>query len=337
VADVEVPAYGDAAWRLGMPSLPALLALVEERDVEVIHAATPGPMGLAGLVVARLLGRRFVATHHTELARYAVELTGDRLAAELTARAVRWFYAQADRVYVPTRAAGQGLLAEGVDPERIFIFGRGVDGDLFRPERRSRLARRRMGGREATIVLYVGRLSPEKGLPLLVDAFRRASRTRPGLTLALVGEGPARPELERALAGTSHRFLGPLRDEALAAVYASADLFCLASATETFGQVVQEAAASGLPAIVVDRGAAQESVEDGVTGLVARAGDPESLAGCLGRLADDPALRAALGGAARRAALARSGWDEVFDGLLAGYAELRGLRAGDPLAQRARA
>ena len=335
VTDLEVPAYGDRAWRLGVPSLPELAALVEEREVEVIHAATPGPMGLAGLLVARLLGRRFVATHHTELARYVGELTGDRLAAELTGRAVHWFYGQAERVYVPTRAAGKALMDEGIDPRRIYIFGRGVDPALFRPERRSRLTRRRLGGHDATVLLYVGRLSPEKGLGLLAEAFRRASAGRPDLTLALVGEGPGRPALERALAGTRHRFLGPLRDEALAAAYASADLFCLPSATETFGQVVQEAAASGLPAVVLDRGAAKESVQDGITGLVVPAGDPDALAGALGRLADDPALRAALGAAARGAATARRGWDEVFDELIAGYAQLAGPRPGDTLAQRA--
>jgi glycosyltransferase involved in cell wall biosynthesis len=335
VTDLEVPAYGDRAWRVGVPSLPELAALVEEREVDVIHAATPGPMGLAGLLIARLLGRRFVANHHTELARYVGELTGDRLAAELTGRAVRWFYGQAERVYAPTRAAGRALMDEGIDPRRIYIFGRGVDLELFRPQRRSRLTRRKLGGGDATVVLYVGRLSPEKGLPLLAEAFRRASASRPDLALALVGEGPGRPEIARALAGTRHRFLGPLRGEALAAAYASADLFCLPSSTETFGQVVQEAGASGLPAIVLDRGAARESVEDGITGLVVPAGDAGALAGALGRLADDPALRAALGGAARRAAAARRGWDEVFDELLAGYAALGGPRPNDPLTQRA--
>jgi glycosyltransferase involved in cell wall biosynthesis len=333
VTDVEVPAYGDRAWRLGVPALVELAALVEDREVEVIHAATPGPMGLAGLLVARLLGRRFVATHHTELARYVGELTGDRLAAELTGRAVRWFYGQAERVYAPSRAAGRALMDDGVDPRRIFIFGRGVDLELFRPDRRSRLTRRRLGAGDGAVVLYVGRLSPEKGLPLLAEAFRLASASRPDLTLALVGEGPGRPALERALAGARHRFLGPLTGEALAAAYASADVFCLPSATETFGQVVQEAAASGLPAVVLERGAARESVEHGITGLVVP-GEPEALAAALGRLADDRGLRRALGAAARRAAGARRGWDEVFDELIAGYAQLGRPRPGDPLTQR---
>lgn len=165
----------------------------------------------------------------------------------------------------------------------------------------------------------MGRLSREKGLGLLVDAIGRAGADRPDLTLALVGDGPDRTALERELAGTRHRVLGPLRGDALAAAYASADVFCLPSETETFGQVVLEAAASGLPAVVVDRGAAHESVRDGATGLVARAGDAISLAAGLALLADDDELRTSLGVAARALACARPSWADVFGDLVAGY------------------
>jgi glycosyltransferase involved in cell wall biosynthesis len=327
VARMPVPAYGDAAWRMGVPSVVDLLDAVEASGARVVHAATPGPMGIAALVVARTVGLPFAATYHTELGSYALELTGDRFAAALADRAVRWFYAQADRVYVPTRATAEGLLAGGLDPERIAVFGRGTDTSRFGPEHRSRVMRARLGGRGETVLLYVGRLSPEKGLFLLADAFRRASAAAPGLRLALVGDGPARDGLERALAGTPHRFVGPLRGRELAAAYASADLFCLPSATETFGQVVTEAAASGLPAVVLDAGAAAEHVADGESGVVVPADDPAALAGAIARLAADPELRAAMGGRARTRALGRPGWAEVLDGLLDGYA---GLTGGEP-------
>ncbi len=322
IARMPIPAYGDAAWRLGVPSLVDVLDAVEDAGARVVHAATPGPMGLAALVVARTLGLPFVATYHTELARYALELTGDRFAAALADRAVRWFYSQADRVYVPTRATAQGLLQAGIDPDRIAVFARGTDAEAFRPERRSRLMRARLGARGGVVLLYVGRLSREKGLFLLADAFRRASAGRPELRLALVGDGPARDELARALRGTPHRFVGPLRGGDLSAAYASADLFCLPSATETFGQVVTEAAASGLPAVVLDAGGAAEHVADGETGLVVPADDPARLAGAVARLAADPALRAAMGARARATALRRPGWPEVLDRLLDGYADL---------------
>ncbi len=327
VARMPVPAYGDAAWRLGVPSVVDVLDAVEASGARVVHAATPGPMGLTALVVARTVGLPFAATYHTEFAGYALDLTGDRLAAALADRAVRWFYAQADRVYVPTRATAEGLLAGGLDAARIAVFGRGTDTDRFGPERRSRLMRAHLGARGGTVLLYVGRLSPEKGLFLLADAFRRAAARAPGLRLALVGEGPARAGLERALAGTPHRFVGPLRGKELATAFASADLFCLPSATETFGQVVTEAAASGLPAVVLDACAAAEHVADGETGLVVPADDPAALADAIARLAADPELRATMGGRARSRAVRRPGWGEVLDGLLDGYADLAG---GEP-------
>jgi len=341
---LPVPAYGDAGWRLSVPSLLDVLDAVDGIGARVVHAATPGPMGLAALLVARALGLPFVASYHTELGDYAMHLTGDRLAAGVTRKGVRWFYSQAERVYVPTRATGQGLLEEGIDPSRVYLFGRGVDGVAFAPHHRSWTMRRRMGGREATVVLYVGRISREKGLSSLARAFRRAAERRPHLRLVLVGDGPYRAELERELEGTRHRFLGALGGDTLAAAYASADLFCLPSATETFGQVVLEAAASGLPTIVTDRGGARESVEDGRTGLVVPADDEAALAAAIGRLADDPTARGLMGARARHAALGRSGWDEVLAGLARGYEELLGAtpppgaaapRMADPAAEPA--
>ncbi|MFN8121143.1 MAG: glycosyltransferase [Thermoleophilia bacterium] len=322
VADLPVPAYADPDWTLGVPSLLDVLDAVERSGADVVHAATPGPMGLAALAVARTLNLPFVASHHTELAEYAMHLTGDRLAAELTARAVGWFYSQARRVYVPTRATGAGLMDQGVHPSRLFIFGRGADLSAFGPGRGGWVARHRMGGRDATIVLYVGRISREKGLDVLADAFRRAAVRRPDLRLAIVGDGPYRRSLASALEGTPHRFMGSLRGPALAAAYAASDIFCLPSATETFGQVALEAAASGLPVIVSDRGGARESVEDGVTGLVVPAGDAAAFAEAIATLADRPGRRRAMGEAGREAAGRRPGWDEVFEGLLASYEQV---------------
>lgn len=329
VTRFPVPAYGDRGWTLGVPSIIDLLDVVEASGARVVHAATPGPMGLSALLVARTLGIPFVASHHTELARYALDLTGDRLAAELTGRAVRWFYGQADRVYVPTRATGEALIAGGIDPARVFSFTRGSDTRLFDPARRSRTMRRRLGGDGAvTVVLYVGRLSAEKGLLALADAFRRAAAARPGLHLALVGDGPARSEVAAALAGTPHRFLGALTGEELASAYASADLFCLPSQTETFGQVVTEAAASALPAVVIGRGGAAEQVTDGETGLLVPPDDPVALAAAIAVLHDNASVRLAMGARARIAALARPGWDDVFADLLSGYRDLAGGRVG---------
>lgn len=319
VTRLPVPAYGDAGWRLGVPSIIDLLDAVESSGARVVHAATPGPMGLSALLVARTLGIPFVAGYHTELARYVLDLTGDRLAAELTDRAVRWFYGQAERVYVPTRATGDGLIASGIPPERIVTFSRGSDCRQFDPARRSPAMRRRLGGDCETIVLYVGRLSREKGLLTLAEAFRQVVGARSGLTLALVGDGPGRGEVARALEGVPHRFVGVLTGDELAAAYASADAFCLPSQTETFGQVVTEAAASGIPSIVIDKGGAAELVSDGGTGFLVAPDSAIALAAAIAVLHDNAFIREQMGARAREAALARPSWDDVFSRLLDGY------------------
>jgi len=321
-ADFPVPAYNVADWRLGVPSALELLEVIQRTGANVIHAATPGPMGLAGLLAARALDIPFVASYHTELADYALTLTGDRLAADLAGRAVGWFYSQAECVYVPTRTTGRGLMEQGVDPARLFIFGRGVDAETFAPAHRTWTMRQRMGGKRAVIVLYVGRISREKGLDVLADAFGLAARAHPELELVLVGEGPYRATLASRLDGARHRFLGPLTGTALSSAYASADLFCLPSRTETFGQVVLEAAASGLPVIVTDQGGAHESVVDAETGIVVRADDPHALAAAIDALARDPARRQRLGHQAREHASRRSGWAELFAQLVASYSEV---------------
>jgi glycosyltransferase involved in cell wall biosynthesis len=322
VGDVPIPAYGASDWRLGIPSALDLLDVIDDTGATIIHAVTPGPMGLAGLLAARTLGLPFVASYHTEFADYALALTGDRLVGDIARRAVGWFYAQARRVYVPTRTSGRGLMDQGIDPARLFIFGRGIDTVRFTPERRSRLMRRRMGGRDAIAVLYVGRISQEKGMDVLASAFRAASRRDLRLELVIVGDGPYRGRLEQILAGTPHRFLGPLTGTTLAAAYASADVFCLPSSTETYGQVVVEAAASGLPTIVTDQGGAHESVVDGETGLVVPADDPDALSDAILTLAGDEGMRRRFGQTGRRAAEGRQSWDDVFRILVASYADI---------------
>jgi glycosyltransferase involved in cell wall biosynthesis/predicted metal-dependent phosphoesterase TrpH len=323
LARIPVPAYADPGWKLGIPPIIDLLQLIESRNIEVVHAATPGPMGLAGLLIARILGLPFVASYHTELARYAMDLTGDRLAAEITRSAVTWFYSQAERVYVPSRTSAAGLIEQGISASRLHLMTRGADTVLFSPERRARSMRRRLAGDDATILIYVGRISREKGLGLLADAFRKLAATRPDLALVIVGDGPGRAELQDALLGTRHHFAGVLRGTELATAYASADVFCLPSSTETFGQVLIEAAASGLPSVVVGNGAAAEVVRDGETGLVARGATADDLAASLARVVDDAGMRATLGTAARRAIRGWPTWTEVFAGLRASYSDLR--------------
>jgi glycosyltransferase involved in cell wall biosynthesis/predicted metal-dependent phosphoesterase TrpH len=323
LARLPVPAYGASDLSLGMPSLIDLLDVVESRGATAIHAATTGPMGLAGLLVAKATGLPFAVSHSTQLARYTLALTGDRLAAEAVRAASTWVYRNADAVFAPTSTIAEGLSAEGVLESRIRIFSRGTDTLRFGPTRRSWRMRRALArDRDAVIVLAVARLSAEKGLDRLIDAVELLQGEGLRVRLAIVGDGPGRPALERRVRGRSHRLMGSMTGDRLAAAYASADLFCLPSDTETLGQVVLEAQASGLPAVVPAGSALAEQVVDGVTGLVAASSGAEQVADALRPLIVDATLRRRLSRGARELMLTRPTWDDVFIGLARDHDEI---------------
>ena len=345
VAADEPPAPGTIAlppdWSLPLPSYEALdlrfplpteaLERIEEQRPDVVHVATPGPVGLCGLLVARLLGIPIVGSYHTELGPYALHLTRDALVADATDVYVDWFYRQCATVLAPTRGVATALDARGYPA--VGVWGRGVDSERFGPEHRSEDLRFGVLGDDADVLLLsVGRLSEEKRIGVLLDAFAFLSRERRDVRLVVAGDGPARRELElTAPAGVT--FVGELRGAALAELYASADVFCFPSTTDTFGQVLLEAGASGLPVVAANAGGAQELVAHGVTGQLVAPEDPRGLAAALLELAADRRLRTRLGRAGREAALART-WDAAIAELSAAYRALLGL---EPEAGRAAA
>jgi glycosyltransferase involved in cell wall biosynthesis/predicted metal-dependent phosphoesterase TrpH len=324
---LPLPTYESLDLRFPLPT--DVLSCIEAQQPDVIHVATPGPVGFCGLAVSRLLGVPVVGSYHTELGPYALQLTRDVLVAEAIQVYVDWFYKQCAIVLAPTRGVAEALRARGLGA--VDVWGRGVDTGLFSPERRDEELRARVLGADAELlVLSVGRLSHEKRLGVLLDAFARVSRVRPDARLVVVGEGPARRELERtAPAGTI--FVGEARGEELAAFYASADIFCFPSTTDTFGQVLLEAGASGLPAVAAATGGALELVAHGRTGLLVQPDDPGALAAALIDLAESPARRAAFGAAGIEAARART-WDGAIDQLVGVYRSLLGLEPETALA-----
>jgi phosphatidylinositol alpha 1,6-mannosyltransferase len=203
------------------------------------------------------------------------------------------------------------------------VWGRGVDTELFSPARRDDGLRERLLDGGGPLILSVGRLSQEKRIGVLLDAFARLSRTRPSARLVVVGEGPARRELERtAPAGTV--FVGEARGLELAALYAGADLFCFPSTTDTFGQVLLEAGASGLPVVAAAAGGALELVSHGTTGLLVAPEDPGRLAAALLELVESPSRRAAYGSAGLAAARTRT-WDAAIAQLCGVYCRVLDL------------
>jgi len=326
---LPLPTYESLDLRFPLPT--DVLACVEEQRPDVIHVATPGPVGFCGLALGRLLGIPVVGSYHTELGPYALHLTRDLLVAEATDVYVDWFYNQCATVLAPTRGVGDALEARGLP--RVGVWGRGVDATAFGSERRDAALRESLLGEDGRLlILSVGRVSHEKRLGVLLDAFARVGRVRPDARLVVVGDGPARRELERtAPAGTV--FAGEARGEELAAFYASADLFCFPSTTDTFGQVLLEAGASGLPVVAAAAGGALELVSHGRNGLLVQPEDAGGLAAALLELAEDPARRAAFGAAGLEAARART-WDAAFAQLAGVYRRVLGL---EPAAARAAA
>ena len=308
---MPVPRYEELV--LSLPPLLEVVEWVEREQIGEIVVSTPGPVGLAALAAARLLDLPAVGIHHTDFPRYVAALGGGVKLAGFAAGYLKWFYGQMDRVWVSSASSRAQLLELGVEPGRLAHLPRGVDTDRFHPDRRRRDYFPGLGVEGGPVALYVGRLAPEKNLEVLLDAFARARESHPGARLVLVGDGPARDGLERR-SGPGVTFAGVRGGDALATAYASADLFVFPSRTETFGNAVLEAMASGLPVVVAREGGPAEQIEDGCEGLVVDAAAAAPLAAALSRLLHDDTLRHVLGRAARRSAENR-GWDAFLSAL----------------------
>jgi glycosyltransferase involved in cell wall biosynthesis len=263
-----------------------------------------------------------VGSYHTELGPYALHLTRDLIVADAIDVYVDWFYRQCSGVLAPTRAVA-GALAERGYPE-IGVWGRGVDSGLFGPERRSGELRRELLGRDGKfLLLSVGRVSEEKRIGVLLDAFALVTRERRDARLVIAGDGPALRGLELTAPAGTH-FVGELTGDRLAELYASADVFCFPSTTDTFGQVLLEAGASGLPVVAAEAGGAGELVVRERTGVLVPPEEPQPLAAALLRLLAEPDLRARLARGGREAALART-WPAAIDELGRTYRRLLGI------------
>ncbi|MGA8744842.1 MAG: glycosyltransferase [Solirubrobacterales bacterium] len=327
--ELEVPFY--PGLRLGVPGLPDLVETLAEGRYDLLHVTAPGPAGVTASLLSRIAGLPLLASYHTELGAYAGLRSGDGALQGLATTALGAFYAAPAVVLSPSPAADRSLLDLGVEQGRLGRWERGVDTSRFDP------AKADPGAYPGELkVLYAGRLTREKGVELLAEAFLRARASDPRLHLLLAGGGPEEAEL-RAQLGEQATFLGWLDGEELARAYASADVFLFCSRTDTYGQAIVEAGASGLAVIAVGEGGPTALVENRHTGLLCRP-DPDHLAGALLQLAASPLLRRQMGAAAARAARERS-WERALGQLAAGYRRALDLPAiesgGQVLAQAA--
>ncbi len=319
-AELELPFY--EGMRLGVPAVPELVEALAEGNYDLVHVTAPGPAGIAATLLGRITGVPLLASYHTELATYA-GLRADAMLEAVAHAGLGAFYGAPARVLSPSPAADASLAELGIDGAKVGRWERGVDVERFDPAKADRDA---YPGEVK--VLYAGRLSKEKGVDLLAEAFLAAHAADPRLHLLLAGGGPEEAEL-RARLGDAATFLGWLEGEGLAVAYASADAFLFCSVTDTYGQVILEAGASGLPVIAIAEGGPAALVENRHTGLLCRP-DADHVAGSILQLAASPALRAKLGSAGARGARARS-WERSMSQLAAGYRlALDGARVGVP-------
>jgi glycosyltransferase involved in cell wall biosynthesis len=256
----------------------------EEEQLDVIHVSTPGSMGLCGWLVARMLRAPLVATYHTDFPAYAEQLTGDARIARGVTQYMQWFYNRPQRILARSRTYRASLSELGIAAESVGLIHPAVDQAKFNPGEAARDSRSKR-------LLYVGRLSIEKNLPLLIDAFKQLCARRRGVTLIIAGDGPYRDQMEQQLRNLPAQFVGTRSDDDLIALYRSADLLVFPSRTDTLGQVVMEAQACGLPVLVSDEGGPQEMTDDGVSGLILPGGDALAWANAIDTLLDDDALR----------------------------------------------
>ncbi|HUR91872.1 MAG TPA: glycosyltransferase family 1 protein [Gemmatimonadaceae bacterium] len=279
----------------------------------LVHIATPFGVGLAARRAAIALGAPMVTSYHTSFSQYAAFYKLGKL-SEPGWSFLRWFHNSGQRTYCPSNAIRDELAAHGFRNARI--WGRGVDISRFNPGRRTAEMRERFGARpDQVVVAYIGRIAAEKCLAVAAAAMRRLEADEK-IRFVIVGEGPYESKL-RALSPASTVFTGRLSGDTLSEAYASADLFMFPSNTDTFGQVLLEAMASGLPVVAADAGPTREVV-GAEAGSIFPAGDDAQLAAQLQRLARDPSVRASMSAAALRAAAGRS-WNSVFDDLVRDY------------------
>ncbi|MEO8083695.1 MAG: glycosyltransferase family 1 protein [Ardenticatenales bacterium] len=283
---------------------------------DLLHIAGPVAAGLIGIRYGRRRALPMVMSYHTDIPGFATRW-GHAYLAPVLWRLLAQAHRHAALNLAPSHATAAELTAHGFP--NVDIWTRGVDTALFGPHRRSDAVRHELSGGEPErpLLVYVGRLSPEKRVDWIVAALDAV----PAARLAVIGDGPARPALERRFAGRPVVFAGLRTGVPLAEAYAAGDVFVFPGANETLGNVVLEAMATGLPVVVPDAGGVLEHVRDGVTGRLFHAEDRASLGIVVRQLVDAPGERERLGAAAHAYAAQRT-WARENARLVARYVDV---------------
>jgi glycosyltransferase involved in cell wall biosynthesis len=325
---------------LAIPTLSRLQAGSTDRsnsqaatgvNPDVVHVLNPLSLGLAAIQQSRSLGLPVVASYHTDLPGF-MQRWGYRLASRLMACYMRWLHNRADLNLCPSQFTLELLRRQGY--RRLKVWSRGVDTSVFHPAKRSAEWRLRLtdGNPEQPLLLFVGRLSYEKRIHWL----HAVITALPDVRVAIVGDGPARPGLQRLFFDAPVVFTGTLHGQDLAAAYASADIFVFPAANETLGNVVLEAMASGLPVVAPRAGGLLDYAVHGETALLFEPEDRDAMVAAVRTLVENPALARRMGDAGRVRVEPRT-WAAVLDGLLEDYRSVIAARRAEKRPAQGRA
>jgi len=315
-----LPIPGYPLLRMGLPAAGVLRRAWTADRPDLVHVATEGPLGLSAVKAARSLGIPVTSSFHTNFhaytQHYRISLFRDVALAWL-----RYVHNLTNRTFAPTADLCDELAKMGF--RNLAVLSRGVDTRQFRPERRSSALRSDWkAGPTDPVVIHVGRMAAEKNYPLLFRAYAAMRDANPACRFVLAGEGPLKRSLIRAHPDCV--FAGFFSRDEIGRYYASADIYIHASLTETFGNVLTEAMASGLASVGFDYAAARVFMRNGESGLTAPCDQPDRLVAAAVRLATDPALRNRLRTAGRAAVEAQS-WEKVITRFEAELEEVAGV------------
>jgi glycosyltransferase involved in cell wall biosynthesis len=315
---IGLPWYRE--MKVYLPALRTLRRELERSGVDLIHITTPGPVGLAARHLATALNVPAVGSYHTHLGEYARTLSGSRRLGDALEAYMRWLYGDCERLLVPSEATRSLLVSRGYRASTLGIWSRGIDTHRFRPGLRSNAVREAWNvSDDRPAILYAGRLSREKGLAVVSRVHEELLCRGLPHRLVFAGDGPMREELSKI--SREAVFTGTLTHDDMAVAMASADMFFFPSATDSLGNVVLEAQASGLPVLVTDQGGPQENLLHGVSGHVLPTGDAKAFAARIADLVTHPDRRRRMSEAARSYALTR-GWPRALDALYRAWREV---------------
>ena len=313
----SVPVPGRSEYRITVGFPEKAQRRLREFEPTLIHLATPDVLGFRAMRWAQANDIQLVASYHTHFTSYLKYYNLDMLEV-LGWKYIGWFYSQCKHIYVPSPSMADELNEEGID-DGIRIWARGVNTDQFNPDFRDMEWRRSIGfDDEDKVVTFVSRLVWEKNLQTFVDTLKRLQQDHPKIRAMIVGDGPAKKELEHML--PEAHFTGFITGDELSRAYASSDVFLFPSETETFGNVTLEAMSSGLPCVVADATGSRSLVESGVNGFLAAPRDTQGFAQRVANITNDKELWDRMSKAARQKAMAYS-WENVNNKLLENYRE----------------